>query len=74
VELVAADVDGQELSDNAVKGDTLLVKGRPATVAGHSKRGGLLVTPGAGKVEQSTKNRPRYAPDHGPDDDGSDID
>lgn len=70
IELVPADQNGADLSANAEPGDTLAIRGRPATVAGHSRRGGLLVTPGptpapADLTDRS--NRPKGdRPDHGP--------
>jgi hypothetical protein len=77
IELTPADVAGQELNDTLEKGNTVSVKGRPAVVVGHTKRGGLLVTPAPVPVDLTDhSNRPirqadRDLPDD-PDDDDDD--
>jgi hypothetical protein len=60
IELTPADVAGQELNDTLEKGNTVSVQGRPAVVAGHSRRGGLLVrpAPAAGVDLTDRANRP----------------
>jgi hypothetical protein len=63
VALVPVDEAGQQLNADLVKGNTITVAGRPAVVQGHTRRGGLVVTPGTGTIKESSANRPRVQGD-----------